>query len=250
MLEASQWNLNAFATLTYADPAPLSLSREHLQLFMKRLRSRWQGHVRFYAVGEYSPSGRPHFHLALFNFPTCQYFGLKRGDCPCRPCSVVRGSWTFGHIMLGSLEPSSASYIAGYVLKKMNSQRRELLPGQIPEFALMSLRPGIGAGAMWDVASVLMQYPSRRLVDVPTTLRHGIRRLPLGPYLRRKLRERIGREALSRVKDESVRPLFEYAKANAPPSVRRELVKALVGEFNEQLNRNIKAKNVRKGSLQ
>lgn len=59
----------------------------------------------------------------------------------------------------------------------------------------MSLRPGIGAHAMHDVASSLLQFNLEKSQgDVPSTLRHGSRTLPLGRYLRKTLRSLIGKE--------------------------------------------------------
>lgn len=55
----------------------------------------------------------------------------------------------------------------------------------------MSLRPGIGAHLMDDVASTLLQYDLVD-VDVPSGLRHGSTIWPLGRYLRRRLRQRVG----------------------------------------------------------
>lgn len=57
----------------------------------------------------------------------------------------------------------------------------------------MSLRPGIGALFMDEVASQLLRYGLDDFEDVPTELRHGNRTLPLGRYLTRRLRTRIGR---------------------------------------------------------
>lgn len=57
----------------------------------------------------------------------------------------------------------------------------------------MSLRPGIGAGLMDDVASTLLFQEFDR-EDVPSVLRHGKKMQPLGRYLRQRLRERIGRD--------------------------------------------------------
>lgn len=69
------------------------------------------------------------------------------------------------------------------------------LYGRHPEFARMSLRPGIGFHAMHEVASTLMEFnletPSG---DVPSALAHGKRVLPLGRYLRRSLRSMVGKE--------------------------------------------------------
>lgn len=59
----------------------------------------------------------------------------------------------------------------------------------------MSNRPGIGAAAVPEIASTLLQYNlDTSQPDVPTCLAHGKRRLPLGRYLRRKLRQQIGKE--------------------------------------------------------
>jgi len=96
--------------------------------------------------------------------------------------------------MLGDLTEQSASYIAGYVTKKMTRKDDERLNGRLPEFARMSNRPGIGLGMMDEIASdILKSGMEDRLEDVPTAISYGGRNLPLGPYLRRALRLRIGR---------------------------------------------------------
>lgn len=64
----------------------------------------------------------------------------------------------------------------------------------------MSLKPGIGADAMQDVGDLLTTDDGIDLMethgyDVPTCLQQGKRKLPLGRYLRRKLREKVGDEA-------------------------------------------------------
>lgn len=60
----------------------------------------------------------------------------------------------------------------------------------------MSLRPGIGLGMMHEVASTLMLAKAdEHMIDVPMFLQHGMKKWPLGRYLRRKLRTYIGREA-------------------------------------------------------
>lgn len=64
------------------------------------------------------------------------------------------------------------------------------LKGRDPEFAQMSLKPGLGYDMMHEVASTLMQFNSERSCegDVPVTLAHGKTQMPLGRYLRAKLR--------------------------------------------------------------
>lgn len=96
--------------------------------------------------------------------------------------------------MVGRLEAKSASYIAGYTTKKMTQRSDIRLGGRYPEFARMSLRPGIGANAMHNVASEMMRYQLEEKGDVPTALRYGAKYMPLGKYLRRNLRLMVGKD--------------------------------------------------------
>lgn len=151
--------------------------------------------IRYFACGEYGDlTGRPHYHAALYGFQTC-LFGMSRysklrTNC-CSQCDLVRDTWGLGNIFLGTLEERSCQYICGYVLKKL-SGANPLLKGRYPEFARMSLRPGIGGDAIEDVARALVGYDNGP--DVPAGLRHGSKVLPLGRYLRRRLRVRVGRD--------------------------------------------------------
>ena len=111
MLEASSFKHNSFITLTYASN-PVSLQPKHLQDFIKRLRRRldeYQNKVRFFAVGEYGDvSERPHYHIALFNYPSCANIRtIHNGNC-CFSCELLRATWKHGHIDQGQLTPSSA----------------------------------------------------------------------------------------------------------------------------------------------
>lgn len=212
MLEAAQYTDNAFITLTYADEFLPRLSEKcsgtllskHLQDFLKRLRFAWPTQIRFYGVGEYGDENwRPHYHVALFNFPTCVRGRTLRRvgsggpvwrDC-CEQCRLVGEKWGFGNVDLGILEVSSAQYVAGYITKKMTRRDDYRLEGREPEFSRMSLRPGIGFSAMHEVASSLMQFNlDTTQTDIPVSLRHGSRELPLGRYLRRKLRLMVGKD--------------------------------------------------------
>lgn len=211
MLEAAQHGDNCFLTLTYDDASlPCSsvsglssLVPEHLQMFLKRLRKCVEPRrIRFYAVGEYGDeSFRPHYHAALFNFPSCDRgftlrlpgSGSPRWEKCCDTCRLVGRTWGHGNVDLGMLETKSAQYLCGYVTKKMTRGDDPRLEGRWPEFARMSLRPGIGHSAMHEVASQTLRF---NLVDaqgdVTSTLRHGSRIMPLGRYLRRTLRKMVG----------------------------------------------------------
>lgn len=211
MLENLCHKHSSFVTLTYGDDklvlrdsVPI-LVPDHLQSWLKRFRFAVDPvRIRFYAVGEYGDrGGRPHYHVIVFGFPCClnvvtrPVFGSSRPDWKncCSNCRIVGDTWGFGDIFVGSVTHMSAGYVAEYTVKKMTAVDDLRLKGRTPEFCRMSLRPGIGADAMWDVASDMMKYGlDVSAVDVPTALVNSRKHLPLGRYLRDRLRVNIGRE--------------------------------------------------------
>lgn len=247
MLEAAQYEDNAFVTLTYDNehlPNGSSLVPLDVQLWLKRLRIEWPARIRFYLVGEYGDdSWRPHYHAALFNYGRCARGRTKRdirnrvdwAGC-CETCRLVGRTWGLGDVDCGVLETSSAGYLAGYVTKKMTRTDDPRLEGRWPEFARMSLRPGIGKDAMHEVASQLMRYDlDVKLVDVPNTLDHGGRGLPLGRYLRGNLRLMIGKDknapegALQKYSAEMLDLLKAGIVDAENPSLRSQIIKKYGG---------------------
>lgn len=195
----------AFVTLTYApENVPLTpsgkqtLNPQDLQLFMKRLRRRFPKPLRFFAAGEYDDNGRPHYHLVLFGMPTCAYgvsrYSRTRDRC-CSQCEFIRDVWGKGFTFLGTVEDYSIRYVCGYVTKKLTGPMAELYGDRYPDFARMSLRPGLGLDALWEVASEWLKLDLERIeTDVPTALRNAARKDPLGRYLTHKLRSMVGRD--------------------------------------------------------
>jgi len=247
-LEARQYEDNAFVTLTY-DPEKLppngSLEPRHTQDWLKRLRKAIAPRkVRYFLVGEYGDeTKRPHYHAALFGYPTCLYgqsrYSRSRTAC-CSSCDAIRNSWGFGLVYLGTLEAYSASYIAGYVTKKMTSPDDPRLgSGQHPEFSRMSLRPGIGYSAMHELADIHLRYNDDS-PDVPTSLRHGARDRPLGRYLSRTLRSMVGRdpsapESVLNAKAEEMQPVLQAAeKVTAAPGMGRHKNMAIKSLLTDQ----------------
>lgn len=237
MLEATQHDQNCFATLTYSDSLQTELNPKHLQDFFKRLRTTLSPQkIRFYAVGEYGDNTeRPHYHAAIFNYQSC-YYGYTRprthlvGKPCCPSCDQIRDVWGHGAVFLGTLEPHSANYIAGYVTKKLTGKNDLRLNGRHPEFGRMSNRPGIGHDALYEVASQLLTFNlDETQPDVPSELRHGSRKLPLGPYLTRKLRTMVGKDEKvpQAIKDEiqkKLLPLQEAARASSEnPSLASQI---------------------------
>lgn len=250
MLEAKLHPCNSFWTLTYSDEnLPLTedylptLEPKHLTDFLKRLRKEYEPlKIRYYNVGEYGEqTERPHYHLALFNFPGCSRGRTqvnRSGNC-CSVCDRVRGIWGAGLVYAGELSDASAAYISGYITKKLTSKTDPRLKGRKEEFARMSLKPGIGATFMPEVASELLTHNlDSTLTDVPTSLAHGPHVKPLGRYLTRTLRTHIGRppdapkETLE-IQKEKLQPLREMAQAMAPKGLFLETFKNLIIEENK-----------------
>lgn len=257
MLEALGHEGNSsFVTLTYAeDKVPFSmrgrptLEIAHLRAAIKRMRKSFGAtRIRYFACGEYGDlSERPHYHLALFGPPPCfrgPYISEGKGViCLCKTCSVVRHSWGFGHIMVAELSAKSAMYIAGYVVKKMTHSLDPRLSGRAPEFARMSLRPGLGALALAPVVSVLEKYR----LPVPAGIRHGKKILPLGRYLRRQIALMLtdgSVEEMDRVLNkkavlsknlEAVRVLRNYSWANEERPL--DVLKQITPNFTPSINK-------------
>lgn len=233
LLEAGLYEHNAFVTLTYSDDymprledGRGTLVRKHASDFLKRLRTNIQrsdnkyirelGSPRYFVVGEYgSKNERPHYHLALFNYRPCwkftgSMFSQSTMSC-CPQCDLLFKSWNSPHgqgfVHSGRITVRSAAYIAAYTTKKMTSIEDQRLAGRYPEFAQPSLRPGIGADAMHEVASTLLQYDLEKEIDVPMALRHGGKMWPLAPYLRKKLRKLVGRD--EKTPDEVLETILE-----------------------------------------
>lgn len=237
MLEAYKHAYNSFVTLTYSDGKPDrktgkiitrrdgspalppggNLEPKDLQDFLKRLRKRFGSlTLRYYACGEYGEKDqRPHYHLALFGA------GIEDTE-------AINSAWGLGFVYVGDLTHDSAQYIAGYVTKKMTSWDDPRLDGRHPEFARMSLRPGIGATAVKDIADVLTTGPGcdalARVGDVPHALMLEKKSIPLGKYIRGKLRQKMGfpdakapKETIDQWKAE-VRELYKDAKSTSADS--------------------------------
>ena len=185
MHEASLYDRNCFVTLTYdADHVGVSLQYSEFQKFMKRLRqyvrrrftSARERRVRFYMCGEYGEQfARPHFHACLFNFdfPDKAYLCRSPGGSHVYRSADLEKLWRFGFSSVGDVNFQSAAYVARYVMKKvtgrMAASHYELVDaetGEIvkraPEFARMSLKPGIGAGWLRKYSSDV--YPHGRVV--------------------------------------------------------------------------------------
>lgn len=153
---------NCFVTLTYDEehlPVGGTLVKRDLQLFMKRLRNERGKGVRFYACGEYGDiNRRPHYHAILFNvaFPDRRHFQTSKAGHRLDVSKELAAIWGNGHCLIGDVTFDSAAYVARYVMKKVTGDRAAshydvvdgdgVVHARLPEFTLMSRRPGIGMG--------------------------------------------------------------------------------------------------------
>lgn len=179
-LESKLYDHNYFCTLTYSDShLPYSdsfvnpingevgcsyLVKSQVSSFMKNFRKRLSDHfghtgIRFYACGEYGDLfDRPHYHLALFNMPAqfdqeLDYFFTNPFGNTVYKCPLADDVWKRGFTSFEQLNSFNSSYVARYVLKKLNGKALSDVPLHMPgfearpqPFSLMSNRPGIASG--------------------------------------------------------------------------------------------------------
>lgn len=237
LLEGLSHSDSAFVTLTYDDehlPKGGTLVKAHYQKWLKSLRKFTE--LRYYVVGEYGDQTfRPHYHAAIYGIPAYS--------------ELFQKCWPHGNVHVGDLTPDSAQYIVGYVVKKMTKKDDPRLGSRIPEFGQPSLKPGIGALAVPGIADVLTsEHGVNSIVangDVPLALRYGNKNLPLGRYLRRKIREQLGhdpatpQETLLQVQSEMCSLL---ASELQKPENKSKSIKAILVDLNRQKVINLESR--------
>lgn len=166
-------------------PDDWSLNKKHGQDFIKRLRQSYvpgrrgdrkalsNGQIRYFFCGEYGSVcrhgnkdrcafgctvGRPHYHAILFGITFMDLVPFKQVDGQTYYTSPeLEKIWGYGFVQVGEVTFQSAAYVARYCMKKINGKEAEqayqnvdLETGEVnyvlPEYAVMSRRPGLGAG--------------------------------------------------------------------------------------------------------
>lgn len=149
-----------FVTLTYDDeslPEHGSLRPDDFKGFVRALRRRSERPISYYGCGEYgSHTARPHYHAVLFgaDFSDKSLWAHRDTGTSWRS-PTLESCWKLGHSEFSPVTFASASYVAGYVRKKVaaranpeyylrvNEETGEIVE-VVPEFSRMSLRPAIG----------------------------------------------------------------------------------------------------------
>lgn len=169
MLELAAVGSAVFLTLTYSNenatickfdddgnPLCYTLVKKDFQDFMKRLRESklCKGKkISFYASGEYGDrTFRPHYHVILFglslsDIPDLQNFGRNELGQTHYISDTIARIWSNGFILVSDVSWNTCAYVARYVCKKALKTGLPIyydISGQLPEFALMSRRPGLG----------------------------------------------------------------------------------------------------------
>ena len=131
----------------------------------------------------------------------------------------------------------------------MTSKHDPRLKGRSPEFACMSLKPGIGAMNIAAIADVLTTSAGASSIiangDVPSALKQGRKTLPLGRYLRTKIRKELGHapscpeEMLLRLQQEKAETIVLELKK--PENISKS-VKQIFLELNRQKVLNLESR--------
>lgn len=234
--------VSAFVTLTYnpeSIPRGSTLVKRHLQRFIKQLRNAIRPiRIRYFACGEYGEEGqRPHYHLILFGWqPTDGKVHAQQGRYTLYTSDLLSACWDHqGYITWTDASPENCAYVAGYAVKKYRGQdavthyTRITLDGEmvsvLPEFALMSTRPGIGAKFFADYREQLVNHD------------HSIR---LGkkqklPRYYDKLHERLDAKRLEANKDQRIRKARLHRANNTPDRLAvRETIAVRKAAFNKE----------------
>lgn len=235
--EASLHEASSFVTLTYADhrlPSDGSVSVKELQDFFKRLRYRVPQRLRYYACGEYGDQrGRPHYHAIIFgcDFDDKLPWRVSGSGYLLYRSRLLEEVWPFGHCEVGTVSHESAGYCARYCLKKVNGElakaaylRPHPVTGELhqvrPEFAVMSRRPGIGAG--WYDRYKSDAFPSDFVI-----IDGGKRAVP------RFYKKKLDEDETLRVNAARAMRAFKHADNNTPErlAVREELAHLRAGQL-------------------
>ena len=134
-----------------------TLKKKDLQDFLKRFRERKEFNdkrIRFYGCGEYGSEKytcRPHYHLIIFgvgldDINDKKFFRVSPKGDQYWVSDLIADIWQNGQIILTNVSWETCAYVARYVMKKLKGVDSQyyIYTNRVPEFSVMSLKPGIG----------------------------------------------------------------------------------------------------------
>lgn len=209
-----------FVTLTYNDehlPEGGNLSARDVQLFLKRLRINHHraggAPFRFFLCAEYGlRTGRAHYHLIVYGHGV--------------PPALIEQQWGLGFVKVELAGPASLAYVSGYVVKKFLNQSEYV--GKVKPFIRCSNRPGIGARAVGELAS-MVRSDHLEFGDVPRGWVHEGKQRPFGRCVRTHLRKAVfagGADAVRESAGENLKSALYVALKYSQPEVERMLVES------------------------
>lgn len=232
MLELESEKKGIFVTLTYNNencpwsqfdeeynPIFATLSKRHVQLFMKKLRKELTKEdikIRFFASGEYGPKTlRPHYHLIIFgiglsDIGDLQPHGWNDLKQPYFISEWLEKIWSRGHVLISDVSFETCAYVARYVTKKMTGDMaiNYAIRNCIPEFSLMSRKPGIGM-------RYLQEHPEcLDFENINISTREGGRKISIPKYYLDQMTKEII--------DKKENPLFNPGKYDKMLEQRRK----------------------------
>lgn len=161
----------------YADPETgeafesYSLEKRAIQLLMKRIRRTFPNdNIRYYCCGEYGgKTFRPHYHMIIFglHLDDLQFYKKSELGDTYWTSPKLSSCWTdpddkedsYGYVVVAPVTWETCAYVGRYVTKKLTGKLAGFydVHNIIPEFSLMSRKPGIGR-AYYDDHPNLYDY--------------------------------------------------------------------------------------------
>lgn len=162
-----------FVTLTYdtrhvpiTENGFMTLDKDAVPLFMKRLRKYETAQLKYYAVGEYGTNNkRPHYHMILFGVSDIEN---------------IHKAWNYGSVWVGTVTGDSIAYTMKYI-DKSRWRPDHWRDDRIPEFPLMSK----GLGENYLTHEVVKYHKSD--VSRMYATKEGGHKIALPRYYRNKI---------------------------------------------------------------
>lgn len=201
-----------FVTLTYDDDKlpPDGVSKRDVQLFLKRLRKRFDSRtLRYYICSEYGDhTFRPHYHAILF------FNSIERSS---DIYDTITEAWQNGFCQYGEVEEGSIVYVTKYCLKGS-----DVPDGKNANFRLLSKMSG-GVGV--DYIEEQFSYHLGKL-DQPIYAHLEGKSAPMPRYYRTKIMK-----TLDPIDKEMIQTLYMENLNRLRKKAEDKLYKQFVAKF-------------------